>query len=200
MALYKHDRKILFSEIRLVLSVEGFYINETFVLKELGFKSKDLCGTVYFKTECNQLNQKDRKTTAFLSNFIHGLNYYKNNEHWVSSNDFSAVIKTLYQLTEDGHDLSKKYIGYSNDLNLLTLLHKSGFSTVSVNLKEIFDDIPTIKSIKSLPAYGFGTYRPCHMHQSINDFKYQCAKVKSLILYEWCLNKLQNSEIKNGFN
>jgi frataxin-like iron-binding protein CyaY len=195
MALYNHNRQISFNEIRVVFTVEGFYVENNFVIKELGYKSKDLNGSIFFNTDSKLLNKKDKNTSYFLSNFVHGINFYKNNEHWISSKDYSSVIKTIYQLTEDKNDKNKKYIGYSNDINVLTLLHNSGLDKISVNLKQVFEDIPTIKKIKLLPAYGFGSYAPCHMHDRSTEYKFQCAKVKSLILFEWCLEKYMNQII-----
>jgi len=199
MALYRHDKQIFFNEIRVILSLEGFYINNKFVIKELGFKSCNLNSVIYFKTDTKIFKEKDLKTTYFLSNFIHGLSFYKNNEYWMSSNDYKAVIKTIYQLTET-EDKSKIYIGYSNDINLLTILHNSGLDKISVNLKEIYKDIPTIKAIKRLSTYGFGPYTLCQMHNESEYYKYQCAKVKSLILYDWCLDKYQQQLNKNGID
>jgi hypothetical protein len=44
---------------------------------------------------------------------------------------------------------------------------------------------------KKRNEYGFGQYKPCSLHSN-NLIKSQCAKVKSLMLYEWCLQKFHD--------
>ena len=94
-------------------------------------------------------------------------------------------------MCEKENDLFEKlYIGYNNDLNILSLLHQSGLDNISVNLLSIFENIPSIKSLKSNDSYGFGQYRPCKLHRNC-IIKNQCAKIKSLLEYEWSINEFK---------
>jgi hypothetical protein len=101
----------------------------------------------------------------------------------------TAVIKTIHLMCDNENDLQRKiYIGYNNDLNILSLIHQAGLDGISVNLSSIFENIPSIKELKNNDSYGFGIYKACKLHKNC-IIKNQCAKVKSLLLFEWCVNE-----------
>ncbi len=52
-------------------------------------------------------------------------------------------MKCFYNVCHQEFDIDdRKYIGYSNDYNVMTLLHKAGLAEYSVNIQNIYDEQP----------------------------------------------------------
>jgi len=188
MALVKHSN-ITFAEIRVIITSEGFKTSNGFIVKEIGYKSSTLCGSIGLNYYKKNFTGKDEEYNNFLFSNFHGININQNNFTWPNNEDVTAVLKSIYLLCDNENDLHNKiYIGYNNDLNILSLLHQAGLDDISVNLSSIYKNIPSIKSLKNNDSYGFGQYSPCKLHRNC-IIKNQCAKIKSLLLYEWCLNE-----------
>jgi hypothetical protein len=64
MAFIKHSN-VSFNDIRVILCCEGFQNEKGFVVKEIGYKSSTLNGSIGFNTQTN-LNGKYLKTSKFL--------------------------------------------------------------------------------------------------------------------------------------
>jgi hypothetical protein len=198
MAMNKNNAT--FEQIRVIIGVEGFLINNRFIPKEIGFCSEKLSSSIGLNFYNNErLNQEDIKKSNFLYKFHHGLDIYRNCINWPKHSDFESVIKTIYNLTEDKTHPQKIYIAYNNDPNIRSLLHKSGLDHLAVNLYNRFDELPSMKTIKFLPYYGWGVYTQCDLHDRHPYAKIQCAKTKCNILHEICLeNYLKNKNSNNS--
>jgi len=191
MAMFKSD--VTFDKIRVIIGCEGFTINNQFYPKEIGFFSDKICSSIglnFFNNE--KLKNNDIIKSNFLYKFHHGLDIYRNSINWPKYSDFESVIKTIYTLTEDKNNPKKLYIGYNNDANIRSLLHKAGLDHLAVNLYNIFQDLPSMKAIKLLPFYGWAEYTQCDLHDTHDYAKIQCAKIKCKILHEICLKKYKN--------
>jgi len=187
MALINHNVK--YEDIRVIMTCEGYKTSHGFIVKEISYKSSTLSGSIGLNYYNKNFTSKDEEQNNFLFSNLHGIDINKNNFTWPNNEDVSAVIKSIYLLCENENDLNNKvYIGYNNDLNILSLLHQAGLDCISVNLVSIFKNIPTIKSLKNNDSYGFGHYKPCKLHRNC-IIKNQCAKIKSLLLFEWCVNE-----------
>jgi hypothetical protein len=189
MALIKHNAT--FDQIRVIITCEGFKTRKGFIVKEIGYKSATLSGSIGLNYYHRNFTKRDSDQNNYLFSNLHGININQNHFTWPNNEDVSAVIKSIYLLCENENDLNnKKYIGYNNDLNILSLLHEAGLDSISVNLSSIYENIPSIKNLKNNDSYGFGHYSTCKLHQNC-IIKNQCAKVKSILLFEWCINEFK---------
>ncbi len=136
-------------------------------------------------------------TVNYSYNVHHAINFKSKPENGMHEKDAVAAFKMLYNICNDDYGSNdRKFIGYSNDLNTLSLLYKSGLSEVAVNIENMNDQNPSSNNqIMNMPNYGKGCYKPCMLHQNLNDLmKQHCAKVKSLIRTECCQ---KNDELIN---
>ncbi len=179
---------ISFDQIRVIIGCEGFTINNQFIPKEIGFCNDKLSSSIGLNFFNNaKLKCDDILKSNFLYKFHHGLDIYRNSINWPKHSDIESVLKTIYNISEDKNNPRKIYIGYNNDPNIRSLLHYAGLDHLAVNLYNIFNNLPSVKSIKLFPYYGIGNYRQCYLHDKHQYAKIQCAEIKCKILYEICL-------------
>lgn len=193
MAMAK--RSISFDEIRVIIGCEGFTVNNQFIPKEIGFCNNNFSNSIGLNFYNNmKLKKDDIVKSNFLYKFHHGLDIYRNSINWPIYTEIESVLKTIYHLTEDVNSPKKIYIAYNNDPNIRSLLHTSGLDHLAVNLYNMYNNLPSMRSIKLLPFYGVGNYTQCNLHDKHPFAKIQCAKIKCKILFEICLEKYLNTK------
>jgi hypothetical protein len=166
-------KAISFDNLKLIICLNGYTVNEEFIVMEIGFWSRKLCGVIPFTSNKNYINLSsiDKMTVNYLYNVHHAINFNSKPENGMHQKDAVAAFKILYNIcTDDYGSNERKFIGYSNDPNTLSLLYKSGLSDVAVNIENIYDQKPPSNNqIMTMSNYGKGCYKPCMLHQNLNN-------------------------------
>ena len=99
-----------FSDIKIILCVQGYSLDYQFILREIGFWTNNFSGSIPFncKINKNQLDIKNQKTIFALEEDIHGIKTKKPVENGLSLSETKTVLKTLYNLS---NNTNSKYIG-----------------------------------------------------------------------------------------
>jgi hypothetical protein len=191
-------KAISFNDIRLILCVNGYNVKNEYVVREIGFWSRNSNSVIPFVSRItyNNLSIFDKATINYLLNSHHGIGLNKQPINGLLPSESCAVIKSIYHSCQTMFDDDKrKYIGYCDDINMLNLIIKCGLGHLAVNIKDMFEtNPPSNMNIIEKPYYGYGIYSPCGLHRKLtNEMPPMCARVKSLVLAEW----LQNESNKN---
>ena len=164
-----------------ILDAQGFIKDDEFYPREISLISPTLKYTQLCETHLkfSEMNVKDRKTNAFLSNNILGLSLRTKNKGIKinATHDPIQVIFNLYHLVRTDE---KPFIGIKND-----------------HIKEILDmwDIPYVNlghyncpNLKVLKLFYGGNV--CHYHdRHVPDRrKLRCAEQKCEMLWKWLID------------
>jgi hypothetical protein len=197
-----NNKNVKFNQIRLIVGVEGFEINNEFIVKEIGYATENHFDVIKLQyTNKKQMSYFNRKKIYYLSNEHHGIDLYNNKNYWPKHSDAASIIQTLYQITASKQNPEKTYIAYNNDIHIRTLIHKAGLDQVSVNVKDLFwSPIPSLNTLKSEKVYNTGVYKICDLHDLNSEKNFQCAKSKIKLLFDICVDKAiwQNNYSKDG--
>jgi hypothetical protein len=139
----------------------------------------------------------------YLYKAHHGINLKSQQKLGMLSYEATAALKCLYNVYRREYDANdRKYIGYSKDHNVLTLLYRAGLAEYSINIQNIYDDQPPSNcDIVAMKNYGYGFYAPCSTHDALESSRPAiCAKIKSIILAEWCNEKEKLRKLDKNFN
>ena len=192
MALYSPS----FEEIRIILCVQGYMLDYQFVLREIGFWSREKYGSIPFncKINRNQLDTKNHKSVYFAENELHGIKLKSSVEFGLTNCEVKTVLKTLYHMTETNNPKTK-YIGIIRDENINGLLFKAGLGNLVVDMDNL-DIIRNTKNtcpsnndywvmMKSDPT----RYKVCNLHEKLNiDYSPICAAIKAKYIADYCID------------
>lgn len=183
-----------FSDIRIILCVQGYPLNYQYVVREIGFWFNGQSGSIPFNCKINA-NQLDTGNHCIISKCveeINGIRLKKTTEAGLSLSETKAVLRTLYHL----NDSKAKLIGICGDDNINGLLFKAGLGSYVKDLKfmDIFKQsnttLPTNEMIRSTIKQKMDNYKVCNMHDRLlvnNEFPL-CAKVKAEFIANYCMN------------
>src|SRR6266481_5810957 len=184
-----------FSDIRIILSVQGYPIDYQYVVREIGYWINGQSGSIPFNCKIN-VNQLDIKNHSIINKSveeINGIRLKKSTEGGLSLSDTKAVLKTLYHLN-NSH--KAKFIGICGDDHINGLLHKAGLGCFvkDLNYLDVFKQnnvtLPTNEIIRTSLRQNFDKYKVCPLHDYFlknNDFPL-CAKVKAEFIANYCLS------------
>jgi hypothetical protein len=187
-----------FDDIRLIISIQGYALNYQYIIREIGFWSRSICGLIPFNCKLNrsQLDNISLKNIHIAANEIHGIKQKKTIENALPSSDAYAVIKCLYHLTKR-ENIDSDYIGISKEENIAPLIYKSGLGNYIFELDnlDLFKStnikFPTIADIKYIIASDSKKYNFCNLHDKLrNDEIPLCAKVKCEIIANYIQQQL----------
>ena len=60
-----NPKKVNFDEIRVIFCLNGYYINHNFIVLEIGYWSRKLCGVIPFQANINSKNLSDIEKLSF---------------------------------------------------------------------------------------------------------------------------------------
>src|SRR5260370_8613332 len=191
MALYMPS----FDEIRIIICVQGYILDYQFVVREIGFWSREKFGSIPFncKINRNQLDTKSNKSVYFAENELHGIKLKTTTQFGLTNCEIKSVLRTLYHMTETNNPKAK-YIGIVRDENVNGLLFKSGLGNLVMDMNnlEIFrnstNNCPSNKDYWVMMKSDPSRYKVCKLHSklSINDSPI-CAAVKAKYIADYCL-------------
>jgi hypothetical protein len=196
-----NSSSLTFKDIRLILCVQGYTIEENFIPREIGFWNKNSSGVIPIscRIKYKNLDSKDKTTVKYLTTQLHGIDLKKQSEFSLMQNEVKSVIKTLY--LSAAQDNEGKYIGICRDLNILSLCHSAGFQHLTVNLEYMNHSFiskkpPTNEDLKSILMNKYHPYSICNLHNKLENGQIPiCAGVKAKFLADY-LKKIQDKSDK----
>ena len=179
-----------FEDIRIIISVQGYQLNNRYIIREIGFWSPNLRGVIPFNCKLN-LSQADSfgsKNIQIAENEIHGIKLRKIVENGLPSSEAYAVIKTLYHLTKR-NDYDAVYIGILKDENISSVIFNSGlgkyvFEIETLELLRFSNpNFPAFTDFKYIIGSELKKYKACKIHEKLrNNEQPLCAKNKAEIV------------------
>ena len=179
------SRNMKFSDIKIILCVQGYTLDYQFILREIGFWTNYYSGSIPFncKINKNQLDIKNQKTIYALEEDIHGIKCKKHIENGLALSEIKTVLKTLYNLS---NNLESKFIGICRDENINGLLHQAGLGKYVIEMDnlDIFRDTakkcPSNTDLKIILKNQPNRFHICGLHELLRDGSLPlCAKVKA---------------------
>ena len=192
-----------FEDFRLILSIQGYQLNNQFIVREVGYWSPKISGVVQFncKISASRLDTISAKNIHITENECHGIKVKKVIENGMASSDISSVIKCLYQITKIDGSVGE-YIGIIREENVSSIIYKAGLGKHAVELDELKiliknnTTLPTFGDIKYMVSADPNKYKPCSLHEILRTQEIPvCAKAKVEILANY-LQQLNNQQQK----
>jgi len=188
--------EVNFEDIRIILCVQGYSINSKYVVREIGFWSREKSGVIPFtsKISFNKLSNEEKMSVNYLVNVHHGIPLNKQVNYGLMNQEAAATIKTLYHsFKNEKNDRERNYIGICDDMNIYHLLNIAGLGYLVVNLKNLYEkpenSIPSNNDILKMKEFGQCCLKPCELHENLPNEKIPfCARAKAIILADWCKN------------
>lgn len=179
-----------FEDFRLILSIQGYQLNNQFIVREVGYWSPNLSGIIQFncKISASRLDTFSAKNIHITENECHGIKVKKVVENGMASSDISSVIKCLYQITKIEGSIGD-YIGIIREENVAPIIYKAGLGKHAVELDDLEillknnTTLPTFGDIKYMVGSDRQKYKPCSLHEILRTQEIPvCAKAKAEII------------------
>ena len=192
------------NDIRLILSIQGYQLNNSFIVREVGYWCPKLSGVIQFNCKISQsrLDILSAQNIHISESECHGIKLKKVVKNGMASSDISSVIKCLYQATKiEGS--AAEYIGILKEENVCPIIFKAGLGEYIIEL----DDLQLLHdNNSSLPSFGdikfmVGTdptrYRPCSLHENLRTSEVGvCARAKVEIIANHLKQLNEQSQVK----
>ena len=172
--------EVIRDELCFILDLEGFFINKTFHVRELGYYTwNEEHGRHAFRIPVprQDLAQKDKQTVNFVIRKIHGLSYQPSQaEHPQHPRVVPRMVQDLYG---DYSTLDRTVVGYKGGHVEKDLLNK--LNIPSLNLETMgcpkYDVLRNddLKFVNLLPSCGF--------HK--DDTRHHCPVTECHAFYLW---------------
>lgn len=183
-----------FSDIRIVLCVQGYPLDYQFIVREIGFWYNGISGCIPFncKINVNQLDTENRNIISQCEEEINGIRLKKTTEGGLALSETKAVLRTLYQM----NNMSQaKLIGICGDDNIKGLLFKAGLGSYVKDLNYLEDlkkkntKLPSNEEIRSNIKQNSKVFKFCNLHDHLlrNNETPLCSKVKAEYIANYCL-------------
>lgn len=183
-----------FNDIKLILCVQGYHLDYQYVVREIGFWSDGLSGSIPFNVKLNksQLNAKNLATIEFCQTQFNGIGMKKSFDDALAASDYKPVLRTLFHMVP-GKSSSSKYIAILRDEPLDGLLFRSGLNNYVTYLENVNviknnnSSIPSNEYFRQYLKKNFDAYQICPLHDrlTINELPL-CAKAKAEFLADFC--------------
>ena len=189
-----------FADFRLILSIQGYQLNNSFIVREVGYWSPKINGVIQFncKISASRLDTFSVKNIHISENECHGIKVKKVIENGMASSDISSVIKCLYQITRLEGSVGD-YIGILREENIAPIVFRAGLGKHVVELDDLQiltknnTILPTFGDIKYMISSDPTKYKPCSLHEILRTQEIPvCARAKVEIIANH-LKQLQNS-------
>ena len=175
----------------MILCVQGYSLQNQFVLREIGYCCKGFSGAVPFncKINKNQIDITSQRIIHALEEEVHGIKLKKSVENGLAMSDIKAVLRALYHISDKSNG---KYIGICRDENVKGLLYSANLGNYVVdldNLQELSQKnvkCPSNQYLLAVMKSDLKRFKICNLHDHLmNGEQPICAKVKAEYLYEF---------------
>ena len=194
-----------FSEIKIILCVQGYSLEHQYFIREIGFWTKGISGSIPFNCKLNEkkLDERSKLIIEESEKEINGIRLKKRVEAGLALSEARAVLRTLYHLNSDS---AAKYIGICSDDYINGLLFNAGLGSYVRYLDNLFIlqskqiKCPTNEIIRMAMKQYPGNYEVCHLHDHYlkNNEIPLCAKLKAEFIANFCLNMINSQEKDNA--
>ena len=182
-----------FDDVRVVICLNGFSIENQFQIAELGFWSRNIKGVLPFKSTkaWTKLNHIDKITANYLTKEYHGIELSKmKDQEALNQNDIYGAIRAIYHLCDDGNE-NRKLIGYMGNQVLLDVLGKMGIGNYLVKIQDIVPSVSfSMENIRKDEKYGRREFSICNLHNDLDSgLTPNCARAIANYLAAFCQRK-----------
>lgn len=191
-----------FDDLRLILSIQGYALNYQYIVREIGFWSRQLTGVIPFNCKLNrsQLDNISLKNIHICVQEQHGIPQKKIVDNGLASSDAFAVIKCLYHVTKcEQYDAD--YIGVLREENISPIIYKAGLGNYIYELDnlELFKNssvnLLSLSDIKYIITNEPTKYNYCSLHDRLRNEQIPiCAKVKCEIIANYIQQIIQSQQ------
>jgi len=165
-----------------ILDLEGFFINKTFQVRELGYYTWNReYGRHAFRISIpyKELSDKDKRTVSFVIRKIHGLSYQPlKAERFQPPEVLNELIQDIYSVYKDGQRTVVGYKGGHVEKDLLTKLNIPRLDLETLGCPKYDKLRHIISSERLLPSCGF------HQDESIHH----CPVTECHAFWLWMSN------------
>ena len=187
--------------------MQGYPLDYQFYIREVGFWSRDVCGSVPLncKINNNELDLSNQQTIFYFEEEIHGIKLKKNFETGLPSSDLKTILKCIYHLTKsEVYDSS--YIAICKEDKISGLLSKAnlGKFVIEIDNLDLFKRngviFPTNDNIREQLNIYTKDFPICQYHELLkNNTIPLCSKAKAKYIANFCntvmINELSNKTI-----
>ena len=194
-----NSEKVKFEELRLIICINGFHVDDKYEVAELGFWSRKFSGKIPFITSKCYKNLKlfDRISNSYMSESVHGIDFNHEFPESLNQTDLPGAIKTIVSLCGESFESifterNKKcrYIGYSDDFFAFNILAELGYGDRLVDINKMFKGSHGYLTSCIVKDEKYKKYRVCPMHSEVDSGDPPiCAKAKAKFLAQYCLEK-----------
>ena len=179
------------SDIRMILCVQGYSLQNQFVLREIGYCCKGFSGAVPFncKINKNQIDITSQRIIHALEEEVHGIKLKKSVENGLAMSDIKAILRGLYHLSNQS---TAKYIGICRDENVKGLLYNANLGNYVVDLDHLQElsekniKCPSNQYLQAVMKSDLKRFNLCNLHDHLTNGEQPiCAKVKAEFLYNF---------------
>lgn len=179
-----------FEDIRVIFSVQGYQLNNQFVVREVGYWSPKMSGVIQFNTKisASRLDTFSVKNIHISENEIHGIRLKKFIDNGMASSEVGSVLRCLYQMVKMEGSVAD-YIGIIREENISSILYKAGLGKYVIELEDLIAiaksnaTLPSFNDIKYVIGTEMNKYKPCSLHDSLRTSETPvCSRAKAEII------------------
>ena len=179
-----------FEDIRVIFSIQGYQLNNQFVVREVGYWSPKINGVIQFNTKisASRLDTFSIKNIHIFENEFHGIKLKKFVENGMASSDVGSVLKCLYQVTKSEGSVAD-YIGIIREEMISSILYKAGLGKYVIELEDLITltksntTLPSFNDLKYIIGTEINKYKPCSLHDSLRTSETPvCSRAKAEII------------------
>lgn len=183
--------KLDFSDIKLIICVQGYSLDYQYIVREIGYWCNGTSGSIPFniKLNRNQLDVKNQQLISYFEEEVNGIPMKSHFDNGLALSETKAVLRTLYHLNSDS---KAKYIGICGDEYIVGLLYKAGLGNFVYDLSKLNDvtqfqrSVPTSEDLQQFMKRFPDKYQICKIHDRLRNSEIPiCAKVKAQYLADY---------------
>lgn len=174
-----------FEDIRMLISIQGYNLNNQYVIREIGVWSRKFSGHIPFNCKINMklLDNLSIRNIQMAESLVHGIRLKKQIEHGIPSSEATTTLKVLYNLTKRD-DYDSDYIGVLKSENVSWILCKADLGRYMIEIEDLdILNTPEKINLDILIKNEKKNHLFCDLHQMLrNNETPLCSHVKVNIL------------------
>ena len=203
-------RRFEFKDIRIIICMQGYPLDYHFYVREIGFWSRNLCGSIPLncKINKNELDFYNQQTIYYFEEEVHGIKLKKLSENGLPSSDLKTILKLIYLLTASDESDSS-YIAVCKEDKISGILSKAnlGKFVLEIDSFDLFKRnglvFPTNDIIRREITRNVEDYPICSYHETLkNNSIPLCSMSKAKFIANYCkqvlLEEQKNAQGNSG--
>ena len=195
-------RKFEFKDVRTIICMQGYPLDYHFYIREIGFWSRTLCGSIPLNCKINksELDFYNQQTIYYFEEEVHGIKLKKNIENGLPTSELKTILKCIYLMTaSDQYDST--YIAVCKEDKISGILSKAnlGKYVLEIDSFDMFKRsgyvFPTNDIIRKELSQNVKDYPVCPLHETLkNNVVPLCSKAKAMFIANYCKQIVINEE------